>query len=325
VDTALKMALAYHRVRGQGTRTRLLGRDRGYHGVNFGGISVGGMVGNRKTFGLAVAGTDHLRHTHDPARNAYSQGQPAHGADFADDLEKLVAMHDASNIAAVIVEPIAGSTGVLVPPVGYLQRLRELCTKHGILLIFDEVITGFGRTGNPFAAQTFDVTPDLIVCAKGLTNGAVPMGAVIAKNEIHDAFMTGAEHLIEFPHGYTYSGHPLACAAGIGTLDTYAEENLLTRASGDIAAYFEAGVHSLKGEPHVIDVRNFGLVGGIELQGIAGEPTKRAFSVFLDCWEQGLLIRTTGDTLALSPPLIIERAHVDRVIETIRTCLRRAA
>ena len=328
VDSALKMALAYHRVRGEGTRTRLIGRERGYHGVNFGGISVGGMIGNRKTFGLAVAGTDHIRHTHDPARNAYSQGQPAQGAEFADDLDKLVALHDASNIAAVIVEPIAGSTGVLIPPAGYLQKLRELCTKHGILLIFDEVITGFGRTGQPFAAQTFGVTPDMITCAKGLTNGAVPMGAVIVRDEIHDAFMTGPEHLIEFPHGYTYSGHPLACAAGIGTLDTYAEEGLLTRADpapGGIAAYFAAGVHSLKGEPHVIDVRNFGLVAGIELQAIAGEPTKRAFSVFLDCWEQGLMIRTTGDTIALSPPLIIERSHVDRIVETIRTALRRAA
>jgi beta-alanine--pyruvate transaminase len=328
VDTALKMALAYHRVRGEGTRTRLLGRDRGYHGVNFGGISVGGMVGNRKHFGLAVAGVDHLRHTHDAARNAYSDGQPAHGAEFADDLEKLVAMHDASNIAAVIVEPIAGSTGVLVPPIGYLQKLRELCTKHGILLIFDEVITGFGRTGAPFAAQTFGVTPDLITCAKGLTNGAVPMGAVIAKDEIYETFMQGPEHMIEFLHGYTYSGHPLACAAGLGTLDTYAEDGLLTRAGpqGDgIAAYFAQGVHSLKGEPHVIDVRNYGLVGGIELQGIAGEPTKRAFSVFLECWAQGVLIRTTGDTIALSPPLIIERGHVDRIVETIRTALRRAA
>ncbi len=328
VDTALKMALAYHRVRGEGTRTRLLGRDRGYHGVNFGGISVGGMVGNRKHFGLAVAGVDHLRHTHDAARNAYSNGQPAHGAEFADDLEKLVAMHDASNIAAVIVEPIAGSTGVLVPPIGYLQKLRELCTKHGILLIFDEVITGFGRTGAPFAAQTFGVTPDLITCAKGLSNGAVPMGAVIAKDEIYETFMQGPEHMIEFLHGYTYSGHPLACAAGLGTLDTYAEEGLLTRAGpqGDgIAAYFAQGVHTLKGEPHVIDVRNYGLVGGIELQGIAGEPTQRAFSVFLDCWAQGVLIRTTGDTIALSPPLIIERGHVDRIVESIRTALRRAA
>ncbi len=325
VDTALKIALAYHRVRGEGTRTRLIGRERGYHGVNFGGISVGGLVGNRKTFGLAIAGVDHLRHTHDPARNAYSRGQPAHGAEFAEHLEQLVALHDASNIAAVIVEPIAGSTGVLVPPAGYLQKLRELCTRHGILLIFDEVITGFGRTGQPFAAQTFGVTPDLITCAKGLTNGAAPMGAVIVKDEIHDAFMTGPEHLIEFAHGYTYSAHPLACAAGLGTLDTYADDGLLTRAGGEIGAYFADALHALKGEPHVIDVRNFGLVGGIELAPIAGEPAKRAFSVFLDCWEQGVLIRTTGDTIALSPPLIIERCHIDRLVETIRTALRRAA
>ncbi len=324
VDTALKMALAYHRVRGEGTRTRLLGRERGYHGVNFGGISVGGMVGNRKTFGLGVAGVDHIRHTHDPVRNAFTVGQPEHGADIADDLERLVALHDASNIAAVIVEPVAGSTGVLIPPQGYLQRLREICTKHGILLIFDEVITGFGRTGQPFAAQTFGVTPDLIVCAKGLTNGCVPMGAVIAKDAIHDAFMSGPEHLIEFAHGYTYSAHPLACAAGLGTLDTYAEEGLLTRA-GDMQDYFAQGVHSLKGEPNVIDVRNIGLVGGIELSPLAGEPTKRAFNIFLDCYAKGLLIRTTGDTIALSPPLIIERSHIDQIIDTLRGAIRRAA
>ncbi|MDP3225801.1 MAG: aspartate aminotransferase family protein, partial [Rubrivivax sp.] len=324
VDTALKMALAYHRVRGEGTRTRLLGRERGYHGVNFGGISVGGMVGNRKTFGLAVAGVDHIRHTHDPVRNAFTVGQPEHGADIADDLERLVALHDASNIAAVIVEPVAGSTGVLIPPQGYLQRLRDICTKHGILLIFDEVITGFGRTGQPFAAQTFGVTPDLIVCAKGLTNGCVPMGAVIAKDNIHDAFMSGPEHLIEFSHGYTYSAHPLACAAGLGTLDTYAEEGLFTRA-GEMQDYFAQGVHSLKGEPNVIDVRNIGLVGGIELSPLAGEPTKRGFNVFLDCYDKGLLIRTTGDTVALSPPLIIERSHIDQIIDTLRGAIRRAA
>ena len=324
VDTALKMALAYHRVRGEGTRTRLLGRERGYHGVNFGGISVGGMVGNRKTFGLAVAGVDHIRHTHDPARNAFSKGQPVHGADIADDLERLVALHDASNIAAVIVEPVAGSTGVLIPPQGYLQRLREICTRHGILLIFDEVITGFGRTGQPFASQTFGVTPDLIVCAKGLTNGCVPMGAVIAKDAIHDAFMSGPEHLIEFSHGYTYSAHPLACAAGLGTLDTYAEDGLLTRA-GEMQDYFAQGVHSLQGEPNVIDVRNIGLVGGIELSPLAGEPTKRGFNIFLDCYDKGLLIRTTGDTIALSPPLIIERSHIDQIIDTLRGAIRRAA
>ena len=324
VESALKIALAYHRVRGQGTRTRLLGRERGYHGVNFGGISVGGMVGNRKTYGLAVAGVDHLRHTHDPERNAYSVGQPLHGAELADDVERMVALHDASNIAAVIVEPVAGSTGVLVPPVGYLQRLRELCTKHGILLIFDEVITGFGRTGQPFAAQTFGVVPDMICCAKGLTNGAVPMGAVLVKDEIHDAFMTGPEHLVEFPHGYTYSGHPLACAAALGTLDTYAEEGLLTRA-GEMQDYFAQAVHSLRGEPHVIDVRNMGLVGGIELAPIPGSPAMRAFNVFLDCHAQGVLIRTTGDTIALSPPLIIERSHIDQIVDTLRTALRRVA
>ena len=324
VDTALKMALAYHRVRGDASRTRLIGRERGYHGVNFGGISVGGMVGNRKSFGTMLAGVDHIRHTHDLARNAYSVGQPAHGADLADDIERLVALHDASTLAAVIVEPVAGSTGVLVPPQGYLQRLRELCTKHGILLIFDEVITGFGRTGQPFAAQTFGVVPDMIVCAKGLTNGSVPMGAVIVQDSVHDAFMTGPENLIEFAHGYTYSAHPLACAAGLGTLDTYAEDGLLTRA-GEIGAYFAEGVHSLRGEPNVIDVRNIGLVGGIELSALPGEPTKRAFNVFLDCWEKGLLIRTTGDTLALSPPLIIERSHIDQIVETLRGAIRRAA
>jgi beta-alanine--pyruvate transaminase len=324
VDTALKMALAYHRVRGDASRTRLIGRERGYHGVNFGGISVGGMVANRKHFGTMLGGVDHIRHTHDPARNAFSRGQPAHGAELADDLERLVALHDASTIAAVIVEPVAGSTGVLVPPQGYLQRLREICDKHGILLIFDEVITGFGRTGNPFGAQTFGVTPDLITCAKGLTNGAVPMGAVIAGQHIHDAFMNGPEHLIEFFHGYTYSAHPLSCAAGLATLDTYAEDGLLTRA-GSMADYFADAVHSLKGEPHVIDVRNFGLVAGIELAPLPGEPAKRAFGVFLDCWQQGAMIRTTGDTIALSPPLIIEKPHVDRLVDTLRSAIRRAA
>ncbi len=324
VDTALKMAIAYHRVRGEGARTRLIGRERGYHGVNFGGISVGGMVANRKMFGTMLGGVDHIRHTHDPARNAFSVGQPAHGAEFADDLEKLIALHDASTIAAVIVEPVAGSTGVLIPPQGYLQRLREICDKHGILLIFDEVITGFGRTGNPFGAQTFGVTPDLMTVAKGLTNGCVPMGAVFAKQGIYDAFMNGPEHLIEFFHGYTYSAHPLACAAALGTLDTYAEDGLLTRA-GEMQDYFAQGVHSLKGEPNVIDVRNIGLVGGIELSPLPGEPAKRAFNVFLDCWEQGVLVRTTGDTVALSPPLIIERAHIDRIIDSVRAALRRAA
>jgi beta-alanine--pyruvate transaminase len=324
VETALKMALAYHRVRGEGQRTRLIGRERGYHGVNFGGISVGGMVANRKMFGAMLGGVDHLRHTHDPARNAFSVGQPRHGAELADDLERLCALHDPSTIAAVIVEPVAGSTGVLVPPQGYLERLRAICDKHGILLIFDEVITGFGRTGQPFAAQTFGVTPDLMTLAKGLTNGAVPMGAVLAKQQIHDTFMQGPEHLVEFYHGYTYSGHPLACAAGLATLQTYAEEGLLTRA-GELQGYFAEAIHSLKGLPHVIDVRNIGLVGGIELEPIAGEPTRRAFSVFLDCFERGLMVRTTGDTVALSPPLIIERTHIDQIVDTLAGALRRAA
>ncbi len=324
VETALKMALAYHRVRGEGTRTRLIGRERGYHGVNFGGISVGGIVSNRKMFGTLLAGVDHIRHTHDLARNAYSLGQPAHGAELADDLERLVALHDASTIAAVIVEPIAGSTGVLIPPQGYLQRLREICDRHGILLIFDEVITGFGRTGQPFAAQTFGVTPDLIACAKGLSNGAVPMGAVIAQQKIHDAFMQGPEHLIEFFHGYTYSAHPLACAASLATLDTYAEEGRLTRAA-ELQGHFAQAVHSLRGEPHVIDVRNFGLVAGIELAPLPGQPTKRAFDIFLDCWRQGMLMRTTGDILALSPPLIVEPGQIDQIVENLRHAIRRVA
>ncbi|WP_298235936.1 aspartate aminotransferase family protein [uncultured Azohydromonas sp.] len=324
VETALKMALAYHRVRGEGSRTRLIGRERGYHGVNFGGISVGGIVGNRKLFGTLLSGVDHLRHTHDPARNAYSFGQPAHGAELADDLERLCALHDPSTIAAVIVEPVAGSTGVLLPPVGYLQRLREICDRHGILLIFDEVITGFGRTGQPFGAQTFGVTPDLMTVAKGLTNGCVPMGAVFAKRAIHDAFMHGPEQLIEFPHGYTYSAHPLACAAALATLRTYEEEQLLTRA-GELHDYFGQAIHSLKGLPHVVDVRNIGLVGGVELAPMPDAPAKRAFNVFLDCWEQGVLIRTTGDTIALSPPLIIEKSHIDRIVDTLAGALRRAA
>ncbi len=324
VETALKMAIGYHRARGEGTRTRLIGRERGYHGVNFGGISVGGIVGNRKAFGTLLPGVDHLRHTHDLERNAYSRGVPEHGAELADDLERMVALHDASTIAAVIVEPVAGSTGVLLPPKGYLQRLRSICDKHGILLIFDEVITGFGRLGSPFAATHFGVIPDLMTVAKGITNGCVPMGAVFATDAIHDAFMTGPEHLIEFPHGYTYSAHPLACAAALGTLDTYAEDGLLTRAA-EMAPIFENALHSLKGLPHVIDVRNIGLVGGVELQPVPGMPGKRAFDVFLECWERGVFIRTTGDTIALSPPLIIEAAHIDQIVSTIADVLQHHA
>ncbi len=324
VETALKMALAYHRVRGEASRTRLIGRERGYHGVNFGGISVGGIAANRKMFGNMLGGVDHIRHTHDLARNAFSVGLPEHGAEAADDLERLVALHDASTIAAVIVEPVAGSTGVLLPPRGYLERLREICDRHGILLIFDEVITGFGRTGQPFAAQTFGVLPDLMTLAKGLTNGSVPMGAVLAQGKVHDTFMTGPEKAIEFFHGYTYSAHPLACAAGIATLDTYAEEGLLTRA-GELQDYFAQALHSLEGEPHVIDLRNVGLVGGIELAPAPGAPAQRAFDVFIDCYERGLLLRTTGDIIALSPPLIIQRGQIDQIVETLRGALRRVA
>jgi beta-alanine--pyruvate transaminase len=321
VDTALKIALAYQRQIGQGTRTRLIGRERGYHGVGFGGISVGGIVANRRTFGTMLTGVDHIRHTHDLSRNAFTRGEPEHGAEFADDLISVINLHDPSTIAAVIVEPVAGSTGVLIPPKGYLKKLREICDKHGILLIFDEVITGFGRLGTPFAAEYFDVVPDLITTAKGLTSGTVPMGAVFCSSDIYNAFMTGPENMIELFHGYTYSAHPIACAAALGTLDTYDEEGLLTRAA-DIASYWEDAVHSLKDCPHVIDIRNLGLIGAIELEPIAGEPTKRAFSAFLEAYEKGLMIRTTGDIIALSPPLIIEKAHIDELFDTLRGVLK---
>nr|WP_316656953.1 aspartate aminotransferase family protein [uncultured Gellertiella sp.] len=320
VETALKVALAYQRIKGQGSRTRLIGRERGYHGVNFGGISVGGIVGNRKMFGTLLSGVDHLPHTHLLSKNAFTRGEPEHGVDLANELERIVALHDASTIAAVIVEPVAGSTGVLIPPKGYLARLRELCTKHGILLIFDEVITGFGRLGAPFASQFYDVKPDMITTAKGLTNGVIPMGAVFVTSEIHDAFMTGPEHMIEFFHGYTYSGNPIACAAALGTLDTYKEEGLLTRAA-ELGPYWENALHSLKDCPNVIDVRNIGLIGAIELDPIAGEPTKRAFSAFLKAYEKGLLIRTTGDIIALSPPLIISKAEIDELFTKLREVL----
>jgi len=313
VETALKIALAYHRVKGDGSRMRLIGRERGYHGVNFGGISVGGIVSNRKHFGMMLAGVDHIRHTHDLSRNAFSRGEPEHGIEFADDLERVITLHDASTVAAVIVEPVAGSTGVLIPPKGYLQRLRQICDKHGILLIFDEVITGFGRLGTPFGADYFGVTPDIMTTAKGVTNGVVPMGAVFVKSEIYEAFMNGPEHLVEFFHGYTYSGNPASSAAALATLDIYQEEGLLTRGA-ELADYFADALHSLKGHPHVIDIRNIGLVGAVELDPIAGEPAKRAFSAFLSAYESGLMIRTTGDTIAMSPPLIIERAQIDELV-----------
>jgi beta-alanine--pyruvate transaminase len=321
VETALKIAIAYQRSIGQGTRTRLLGRERGYHGVNFGGISVGGISGNRKQFGTLLAGVDHLRHTHDIARNAFSRGQPPHGVELADDLERLVTLHDASTIAAVIVEPVAGSTGVLIPPKGYLEKLRATCDKYGILLIFDEVITGFGRLGAPFGLDYFGVTPDIVVTAKGVTNGTIPMGAVFVKKAIYDAFMTGPDHLIELFHGYTYSGNPVASAAGLATLDTYEEEGLLTRGA-ELAKHWEDALHSLKGLPHVIDIRNLGLVGAIELDPIAGEPTKRAFTAFVQAFEKGLLIRTTGDIIALSPPLIIQKSEIDQLFDTLKGILK---
>ncbi|MFC6489182.1 aspartate aminotransferase family protein [Nitratireductor sp. GCM10026969] len=324
VETALKIALAYHRVRGEGSRFRLIGRERGYHGVNFGGISVGGIVANRKMFGTLLTGVDHLPHTHLPEKNSFTRGEPEHGEDLADALERIVALHDASTIAAVIVEPVAGSTGVLIPPKGYLKRLREICDKHGILLIFDEVITGFGRLGAPFAADYFDVVPDIMTTAKGVTNGVIPMGAVFVKKEIHDVFMEGPEHLIEFFHGYTYSGNPIACAAGLATLETYHEEGLLTRGA-ELAPYWEEALHSLKGAPHVIDIRNIGLVGAIELEPIEGQPSKRAFSAFLKAFEKGVLIRTTGDIIALSPPLIVEKGQIDEIVDCLRAVLREVA
>jgi beta-alanine--pyruvate transaminase len=322
VDTALKIALAYQRAIGQGTRTRFIGRERGYHGVGFGGISVGGIVNNRRVFG-SLPGVDHMRHTHDLARNAFSRDLPEHGAELADDLERLVQLHGAETIAAVIVEPVAGSTGVLPPPKGYLERLREIATRHGILLIFDEVITGFGRLGAPFAAQYFGVTPDIMATAKGITNGALPMGAVLCSRMVHDGVVQGPENLIELFHGYTYSGHPAACAAGLATLEIYQREGLFTRAAG-LGTLWADTLHGLRDAPHVIDVRTIGLVGGIELASRDGAPGARGYDVFTECFRAGLLIRVTGDIIALSPPLIIEPDQIGRIAETVRTALERA-
>lgn len=322
VDTALKIALAYQRARGQGTRTRLIGRERGYHGVGFGGISVGGIVGNRRQFGTLLTGVDHLRHTHDPDRNAWSRGLPPHGAELADDLERLVALHGAETIAAVIVEPVAGSTGVLIPPQGYLQRLRQICDTHGIVLIFDEVITAFGRVGKATAAERFGVTPDLITMAKGLTNAAVPMGAVAVRREIHDTVIDAAAAGIELFHGYTYSGHPLACAAAQAVLDIYRDENLF-EAAITLEDYWADAIHALRDARHVIDCRNVGLIGGIELAPRPGAPTKRAMEVFHRCFDEGLLIRVTGDIIALSPPLILDRGHIDTIVGKIADVLAR--
>lgn len=324
VDSALKIALAYHRMRGDGLRTRLIGRERGYHGVGFGGIAVGGIAGNRKHFGPTLAGVDHLRHPLDIAKNAFSHGLPEHGAELADELEqRLLTLHDPATVAALIVEPVQGSTGVILPPKGYLQKLRAICDKYGILLIFDEVITGFGRLGAPFAADYFGVLPDMLVCAKGLTNAAVPMGAVIVRQDIHDTFIDAApENAIEFFHGYTYSGHPLASAAALAAIDVYKSDQLFERAAA-IAPYFEQAAHSLRGLPYVKDIRNLGLVCGIELDSVPGKPGARAFDAFLQCfWDKNLLIRTTGDIIALSPPLIIDKAQIDQLFDAIGAILK---
>lgn len=331
-DTALKIALAYHRVCGNPLRNKLIGRERGYHGVNFGGISVGGIAGNRKAFGNAVTGVDHIRHPLDIAKNAFTKGLPADGGiALANEFEaRILTLHDPSTIAALIIEPIQGSAGVLIPPVGYLKRLREICTKHGILLIFDEVITGFGRLGTKFGANYFDVSPDILLCAKGLTNGVVPMGAVAVKTEIYDAFMdkspTGA---IELPHGYTYSAIPIACAAAIATLDIFAAEQLENRAAG-LSDYFAQGVHALKDLPMVRDIRNVGLMAGIEFEASFNhDGTARvgafAFAVYLKCYELGLHVRFTGDIIAISPPLTIEKHELDRLFNMLTDAIKHVA
>ena len=315
VDTALKIALAYHRQNGQATRTRLIGRERGYHGVGFGGTAVGGISNNRKQFGNLIAGVDHLPHTHNLSEMAFSRGMPKWGAHLAEDLERLVALHDPSTIAAVIVEPVAGSTGVLVPPETYLQRLRAICDKHGLLLIADEVITGFGRLGEAFGCERFDIQPDMITMAKGLTNAAVPMSAVAVSKPIYDCLMAGPAG-VELFHGYTYSGHPLACAAGLATLEIYAEEGLFAR-SAEMAPVFEDAVHGLKGLPNVIDIRNFGLMGAVELAPREGAPGARGFETYLKCFETGLMVRQIGDTIAMSPPLIISEAQIGELVEIL--------
>ena len=322
VDTALKIAIAYQRAIGQGTRTMVLGREKGYHGVGFGGISVGGLVNNRRVFPQIPA--DHLRHTLDIEKNAFSKGLPANGIELADDLERLVQLHGAEKIAAVIVEPMSGSAGVILPPKGYLERLRATADKHGILLIFDEVITGFGRLGTPFAVDYFGVVPDLVTTAKGLTNGAIPMGAVFAARKVYDGLMTGPENAIELFHGYTYSGHPVAAAAGLATLEVYAEEGLLTRGA-ELANHWQEALHSLKGVSNVIDIRNLGLVGAIELSSRKDAPGARAYDVFVDCVKKGLLIRVTGDVIALSPPLIVEKEQIDTIVSVIGDAIKRAA
>jgi beta-alanine--pyruvate transaminase len=326
IDTAMKIAVGYHRLRGEGTRTRFVGRERSYHGVNLAGISLGGVPANRKAYsGALLPGVDHLRHTHGLPENLFAKGEPPAGADLADELERIVALHDASNIAALVVDPISASGGVLIPPRGYLKRLREICTRHGILLVFDEVITGWGRLGTPFAAQYFGVEPDLITFAKGVTSGAVPLGGVIVRDSIYQAFTGTRQPGIEFFHGYTYSGHPLACAAGIATLDTYAEEGLFKRPAV-LGKDFENAVHSLKGLPNVVDCRNLGLIGAVELAPRPSAPSgARAFEVFEKCWERGVFVRPVGESLAFCPPLIAEKQHLDRMFGTVAEVLKGTA
>ena len=321
VDTALKIAVAYHRLRGQGTRTRFIGRERSYHGVNIGGMSVGGVAANRKAYsGMLMPGVDHIRHTHDPSRNAFSRGQPGLGAELADELEsRIIPLHDASNIAALIVDPVAASGGVLVPPKGYLERLRDICTRHGILLIFDEVITGWGRLGATFAAQHFGIKPDLITFAKGITSGAVPLGGVLVRDSIYQTFMGSQAAGMEFFHGYTYSGHPLACAAALGALDTYEEENLFQAPQ---AKYFEDGVHSLKALPNVVDCRNLGLIGAVELAPRPGVVGERGYETFEKCWDRGVFVRPVGDSVAFCPPLIAQKKHLDQMFGTVTEVLK---
>jgi beta-alanine--pyruvate transaminase len=321
VDTALKIALAYWQAKGEPQRVRFIGRARGYHGVGFGGTAVGGIEANRKQFAAnLLPAVDHVQHTHDLTRNAFTRGQPQHGAELADALEEMVAKHG-ETIAAFIIEPVAGSTGVLIPPAGYLERVRQICDKHGILLIYDEVITGFGRLGASFGATKFGVTPDMMTVAKGITNATVPMGAVCVKGDIYDTVVNSTAAGIELFHGYTYSGHPLAAAAGLATLELYRSEALFERAAS-LESYWADAVHALRGTPHVIDLRNIGIVAGIELEPRAGAPGARAFEVFLKAFEAGVMIRSTGDTLALSPPLIVEKKHIDQMFDVVGTVLK---
>ena len=320
VDSALKIALAYQRARGKASKTRLIGRERGYHGVGFGGISVGGMVKNRMYFGSLLSGVDHLRHTHNPELNSFSKGLPEHGADLADDLERIVQLHDASTIAAVIVEPIAGSTGVLPPPKGYLKRLRELCTKHDILLIFDEVISAFGRMGTPTASEYFNVTPDIICCAKALTNAVIPMGATVVQDHIYESMLDNADAPIELFHGYTYSGHPVACAAALASLDIYKEEGLFERAV-ESAKHMQEAAHSLKGTKNVIDIRNMGLIAAVEIQAKEGAIGARGFETMKKAWDLGVMIRANGDTIAFSPPLIVENNQIDQMFDATKKAI----